>query len=435
MEKVNVLVFPGAGYPAIEICTYLKHSMRFHVIAASSYPNHSEFVCTETITDLPFITDPTFFDAFNNLLQQRNISYVIPTDETSAMLLSKEQANLSATIVSSPYETALLCRHKKLTYERLAGKPYLPRVYSVPAEVSAYPVFVKPDDGQGGRGAQIIKSPTDFCGVAELSRMVICEYLPGEEYTVDCFTRGDGKLLFCNPRIRARIMNGITARGQNVPCTEEFLTIVRDLNNEIKFHGYWFVQLKRDTLGALKLMEICTRFAGSFGISQALGVNLPLMALCDFAGLPCEAIANRYKVICDKTYIDRYFLDIPYDHVYIDYDDTVTAENGTRVNAYILAFLYQCRAKDIRVTLLTRHADTYQEPLADSMQRLSLCPTLFQEIVELTWRETKTEHIAASEGSIFIDNSFSERKAVAENCHIPVFDVDNIDCLFDWREP
>ena len=87
------------------------------------------------------------------------------------------------------------------------------------------------------------------------------------------------------------------------------------------------------------------------------------------------------------------------------------------------------------MTLLTRHADTYQEPLADSMQRLSLCPTLFQEIVELTWRETKTEHIAASEGSIFIDNSFSERKAVAENCHIPVFDVDNIDCLFDWREP
>ena len=49
MGKVNVLVFPGAGYPAIEICTYLKHSMRFHVIAASSYPNHSEFVCTETI--------------------------------------------------------------------------------------------------------------------------------------------------------------------------------------------------------------------------------------------------------------------------------------------------------------------------------------------------------------------------------------------------
>lgn len=435
MGKVNVLVFPGAGYPAIEICTYLKHSMRFHVIAASSYPNHSEFVCKDTVTDLPFITDPAFFEKLERLLSERNIAYIIPTDETSAMILTREQARLSAVVVASPYETALLCRHKRKTYERLAGKPYLPKVYQRYQEVSAYPVFVKPDDGQGGRNAQIVSDPAEFLTIPNLSNMVICEYLPGEEYTVDCFTRKDGTLLFCNSRIRARLMNGITARGQNIPCTEEFLNIVQDLNAELRFHGYWFVQLKRNASGALKLMEICTRFAGSFGISQALGVNLPLMALCDFAGLPCEAVANDYTVTCDKTYIDRYRLDLHYDHVYIDYDDTITAENGTRVNPYIIAYLYQCKAKKVRLTLLTRHMDTFHETLALSMQRLGLSAELFDEIIELTWKNAKADYIGIPERSIFIDNSFAERKCVAEQHHIPVFDVDNVDCLFDWSEP
>lgn len=435
MEKENVLLFPGAGYPAIEICTYLKHSMRYRIIAASSYSNHSEFVCSDTITDLPFITDPSFLEHFERLLKARNVSYVIPTDETSAMFLTKEQSHLSSKIVASPYETALLCRHKKLTYAKLAGKPYLPRIYQTPEEVSSYPVFVKPDDGQGGRGAALISNPAEFAAMADLSNMVICEYLPGEEYTVDCFTRRDGTLIFCNPRIRTRLLNGITARGENIPCTEEFLRIVQDLNSEIRFRGYWFVQLKRDASGTLKLMEICTRFAGSFGISQALGVNLPLMALSDFAGRSCEAIINDYTVVCDKTYIDRFHLNICYDHVYIDYDDTITAEGGTRVNPYMIAFLYQCRAKGIRITLLTRHTDTFHEPLAESLNRLGLCSNVFDDIVELKWDESKLDYITDSGRCIFIDNSFTERQSVTQCHHIPVFDVDHVGCLFDWREP
>ena len=206
------------------------------------------------------------------------------------------------------------------------------------------------------------------------------------------------------------------------------------LNKKVKFRGYWFAQLRRDAAGNLKLLEICTRFAGSFAISKGLGVNLPLLALCDFSGLDANVVANDYVVTCDKTYIDRYKLSISYNHLYVDYDDTVTFKGGTAVNPYVVAYLYQCRARNIKITLITRHADTFNESLADSFNHLGLSERLFDEIIELSWNTNKVDVMTETGNSIFLDNSFAERKAVYEKYKIPVFDISNMDCLFDWRD-
>ena len=202
--KKNVLVFSGATYPAMQIIDCLKNSPRFHVIAAASYSNHSEFVCDDVITDIPFVYEEGFIGKFNELLVNRQIDYVIPTDETIAVTLKKYEDKLSALIVCSPYETALLCRHKSRMYEALSDKEYVPQIYqkSEIDNIVDYPVFIKPDEGQGSKGSRIITCRKDFDTVEDLEDMVICEYLPGEEYTVDCFTTKDRELIFCNPKIR-----------------------------------------------------------------------------------------------------------------------------------------------------------------------------------------------------------------------------------------
>lgn len=433
--KKNVMVFSGATYPAMQIIDCLKNNPRFHVIAASSYPNHSEYVCEDTITDLPFVNQDGFIERFKEVLQLRQVEYVIPTDETIAVVLKKHEQELPAVVVCSPYETALLCRHKKCMYQALADEQYTPRVYEINEfdSITEYPVFVKPDEGQGSRGSRTITCRKELDTIDNPEDMVVCEYLPGEEYTVDCFTTRDGKLIFCNPRVRTRLMNGITARGNNIPCTEEFMAIINSLNSRLQFRGYWYVQLRRDRGGRLKLLEICTRFAGSFAISKGKGVNLPLLALCDFSGLDTNVIENDYIVECDKTYIDRYRLCFDYDHVYVDYDDTVTCQNGTAINPYVIAYLYQCKAKHIKITLLTRHSCSFEESLNDSLKRLSLSPDLFDEIIELDWEQAKHEYITDPTNSIFLDNSFAERKQVHDALNMNVFDVCNIDSLFDWR--
>ena len=435
MAKQNVLVFPSATYPAMQIIDCLKNNPRFHVVAGASYPNHSEFVCDDSIIDIPYINALGFWSKFNELIESRNIKFIIPTDETAAMLLKEKESDLKAVVVCSPYETTKLCRFKRLTYDALAGEKYIPIIYKADKidEISDYPIFIKPDSSQGSKGAALIHHREQLDNIENLEDYVICEYLPGTEYTVDCFTNKERKLLFCNPRIRSRLMNGITARGNDVELTAEFEEVINSLNSRIRFRGYWYVQLRRDKNGQLKLLEICTRFAGSFAISKGKGVNLPLLALCDFSDLDTEVIQNNYTVECDKTYIDRYRLSMSYSHVYIDYDDTVTVKEGKAVNPYVIAYLYECKYKGIRLSLITRHKDTFKDELKDSFQRLSISESLFDEIIELKWNESKRDVIRDFEDSIFIDNSFTERKEIHEAFGIPVFDITNMDCLFDWR--
>lgn len=435
MAKQNVLVFPSATYPAMQIIDCLKNNPRFHVIAGGSYPNHAELVCDDCIDNLPYITAPAFWNAFRQLVKDRDIRLVIPTDETAAMLLKEREEELSVTVVCSPYETTKLCRYKSLTYKALRGEQYVPITYSAGRidDITDYPIFIKPDSSQGSKGAALINNKRQLSEIENLEDFVLCEYLPGEEYTVDCFTDRAGKLLFCNPRVRTRLMNGITAHGHNIELSPEFEEIVNSINAKLEFRGYWYLQLRRDKNGQLKLLELCTRFAGTFAISKGKGVNLPLLSLCDFSGLPAEVVQNDYAVECDKTYIDRYKLSLAYNHVYIDYDDTVTMKDGQAVNPYVIAYLYECKYKGIKITLITRHKDTFHEELRDSLKRLSIAESLFDEMIELKWDESKKAAMKDMEGSIFIDNSFKERKEIKEAFGMPVFDISNIDCLFDWR--
>jgi predicted ATP-grasp superfamily ATP-dependent carboligase len=351
--KKKVLVFSGAPYPGVQICRWLHDSLLFHPVAAASYPNHSHFVAEECVEDLPFVTDVNFIDALNDLITKRNIEFVIPTDDTIAMILTRESKRINAVIVCSPYETALLCRYKSKTYEALSGLSFVPKVYTSAAEATDedFPLFAKPDDGQGAQGAYKVETRDALArSVSNERKMVVCEYLPGDEFTVDCFTNKHGNLLFVNPRRRARIQYGISARAESVEDEAEFATVAQKINEIIKFRGYWFIQLRRDKDGKLKLMELCTRFSGTFAHSQGLGVNLPLLSLCDFAGMDVSVIKNKYKLITDKSFIDRYDLGIDYSRVYIDYDDTITSCGGKRVNAIVMAIFINAGIKTGRLS-------------------------------------------------------------------------------------
>lgn len=431
--KRRVLIFGGGCYPAIQIYSCLRDSLVFEPVAASSYDNHSRFVFRSHYDNLPYISDAGFVDALNALISRENIEFIIPTDDTIALRLMEEAGRINAVIVCSPVETARLCRYKSAAYAALADCQFTPDFCLDAADVKDLPVFAKPDDGQGARGAVLIETRAALESAAARGGMVFCQYLPGDEYTVDCFTDHNGDLLFSGPRRRERVMYGVSARSVNLPLTEEFREIVDAINARLRFRGYWFVQLKRDANGRLMLLEICTRFAGTFGVSKSMGVNLPLLALCDFAGMDVEVVCNRGRVIADKTFIDRYELQLDFERAYVDWDDTVTRDSGKSVNPFIIALLYQWRAKGRRLVLITRHASTHADTLREHMSRLRVSADLFDEIIEIGTDEEKTSYMDDALPSIFLDNSFAERRKAAEIRHMPVFDVSNADCLFDWR--
>lgn len=426
--KTNVMIFGGGGYNAIQVYFSLKHNMRFHPIMAGSYDNHSTYISDDAIIDLPFTNDKTFVDKLNESIAQNKIKFIIPTHDSAAVTLVENQKFIHATVVCSCLETTKICRYKSLTYKTLEGTDILPEIYSY--DNPKFPLFAKDNEGQGGRNTHLIYGQKELEELKKDSvNYVLCEYLPGKEVTIDCFTDRHGKLRFMQPRYRERLMNGITARTTNADITDEFKHIVEVIARRIDFRGYWFVQCKQDIQGSYKLMEISTRFAGTFDLSKSLDVNLPLLALCDFSNMEIDITPNIYKISLDKTYIDRYKINYSYQRVYIDFDDTLVFERK-RFNTEAIRYLFQCLNKGIKIILITKHA----YDIETTMKNIRLNKEIFDEIIEVPLDRYKYEFMDNLLPSIFIDNAYAERKKVKEHLGMPTFDVSNFDCLIDWAD-
>ena len=136
-------------------------------------------------------------------------------------------------------------------------------------------------------------------------------------------------------------------------------------------------------------------------------------------------INEEDNLLLDRAFISRFQHSIEYDTVYVDFDDTLVA-NG-KVNSFLIAYLYQVHDKGKRLVLLTKHSGN----IMDRLKAYNIDPSLFDSISSLKHSGNKADYI--SRKAIFIDDSFSERKRVREQCNIPVFDVDAVECLFDWR--
>ena len=425
-EVKNVLVFPAGTEIALEIHDALKFSKFVRLFGATSVPCHAEFVYAVCEENVPNADDPALIDALNAIIDKYSIDYVYPAHDSALLSLARAQTRLHAPVVSSPLETVEICRSKNKTYEFLKGAPYLPQSYPDAASVPGFPVFIKPSVGQGAVGARRIDDmPHLVEALSDGVEYAICEYLPGDEFTVDCFTDRHGQLRFAAPRQRMRIRAGISVRSRRFAPDKGILSIARDINSRLAFNGAWFFQLKKNAAGEYRLMEIAPRIAGTMCVARNAGVNMPMLTLFNMFGCDVGIIDNANAELVDRAFISRFETDISYDTVYVDFDDTVTVRG--KVNTVLMMFLYQARNAGKRIVLLTKHA----RDIAQSLDEYAVSPRLFDEIVHLDPGADKTPYIRPN--SIFIDDSFAERKAVHDICGIPVFDLDMVESLLDWR--
>lgn len=430
MEQINIMVFPCGSEIGLELHRALKDIRFITLYGASSAEDHGKWVYQNYIGDVPYIDAPDFIDVLNRHLEENSIDFIFPALDSAIAMLSRNREKLRAELLTAPDETVQICRSKSKTYARLAGCPFLPAIYTDPAEITEYPVIIKPAESQGSQGFAILKTAEQL--QYELSsrtaEQVICEYLPGEEYTIDCFTDRTGALRFASCRTRSRVKNGISVNSSLVPPSEEVLQIARAINEKMAFRGVWFFQLKRDRKGACRLLECATRVAGTMCVERAAGVNLALLTVFDALEMPLDFPEPIGGVTVDRALGNLFRLEICYDEVYLDFDDTVIVHD--RVNFAALEFVYQCVERGIPVTLLTRHET---DIIADLKARRIL-PELFDRIICLPRSERKIDHVAPSENALFIDDSFAERKSMRDAFGITVLGVDAIEALLDKRQ-
>ena len=422
--RKNVLVFPCGSEIGLEIYRSIAYSAHFAPHGASSTDDHGATVYDRYTGGLPFVGDPALVPALNDLIDQKKIDLVVPAHDDVVLELARAHASrsLTAPVITSDLRTCEIARSKRKTYAALSSVIRTPRLLErvVAADL---PIFVKPDQGQGSKGAATIRRMSDLEARREADpTLLLMELLPGDEYTVDCFTDRHGVLRYSAGRQRLRVSGGISVRSAFVD-DPGFEVLAARINQVLRFRGAWFFQVKRNAEGELALLEVAPRIAGTMGLSRCRGVNLVLLSLFDALDHDVVLRANDVDLEVDRALGAVYRHDMNYRHVYFDLDDFLLVDG--KVNPHAAAFIFQCLNRGIRMHLLTRHRGDLAATLAQ--HRLA---GLFDEIVHLVDGQEKHMFVAEQD-AIFLDDSFAEREAVHRRHAIPTFDVHALEALLD----
>ena len=158
--NINVLIFPCEGN-SNELHDALSYCFNVTVFGASSVSRHGRFIYKNYECNLPYITDKSFIDIFNIYIEKNKIDVVIPQHDTVALFLAENKDKINAKIVQSDVRTNEICRSKIRIHETFEKTDFVPVRYRSIEEIK-FPVFVKPDIGEGGHGTFVARKHDDL---------------------------------------------------------------------------------------------------------------------------------------------------------------------------------------------------------------------------------------------------------------------------------
>lgn len=423
----KVLVFPASTEIANEIISSLKNNKFFELVFASS---EQEGYCnyrSGKVHYLPMVTEPNFLNHINTLIEAENIDFIIPAHDDVSYVLSNLEKEINSPIIGQNFFINDIVRFKDKTYDFFQDILPIAKIYRNIPDHNDFPVFVKPKRGQGSFNAVKLSSLDDFERFFSehiLDDFVVMEYLSGKEFTIDCFSH-NGKLLYSGARSRDKAIKGITVLSHLVSDSHlkgEFDKYASLISEKLNMHGIWFFQMKYNKNNQLRLLEVAPRVSGTMMLNRTIGINFVELALFQKLNKDIEIIHNDIQLSLARALVPIYKHDIQYDHLYIDFDDTLCL-NERCINPDIIKLIIEAKNDNKNVILITKNE---KRNLTAILHRFGIT-NIFDEIIHLSQNDDKT--IFMKKNSILIDDSFSERKnAITKGFY--AFSNDNLNILF-----
>jgi len=256
--------------------------------------------------------DPSFIDTILEICRIEKPDLLFSWVDPELLNLANHKhriEKLGTKVVISEPNVIENCINKSRSYEIASGLGLTPNFVIVEDQKDfekavqnlgypQKPVCFKPIHGHGGRGFRILQpnanraellftekpnstitSLEDVLNVfsdIHLPNLMVMEYLPGKEYTVDMLIY-NGEPIVTIPRERARVKLGISniaklERNEQVISAAEAVARALGLNYNAN------IQFKLDGKANPKLIEVQPRLAGTTAAVIGAGANLPWLA-------------------------------------------------------------------------------------------------------------------------------------------------------------
>jgi len=334
----------GAGYPSHVRCFASVKERKIKVIGTAQDSTAPGFAFVDKGYVVPAVGTKEYIEEIFNICKKEGVKVVIPADPREINTFAKEkdrfEKNGIKVVVSSP-KSLRTANDKCLLYEYCNRESIPAPAFFRPGDYAefmkavsslGYPesdVCFKPVISSGSRGFRVITSRIDrldlllanqpdstFTSIEEVNSvlgnsrtfpdLVVMEYLPGDEYSVDVVA-DKGKALVIVPRIREKIILGASFTGRVVKH-EQIIEYSRKIVSGLGLNGAVGLQFRMDKEGIPKILEVNARPHGALTLSAAAGVNILYLA---------TKVALGEKVTPPKiiwnTKLTRY-----YDEVYWD---------------------------------------------------------------------------------------------------------------------
>ncbi len=330
------------GGPSIIQCLQAEKRFLLHVGDANATAT-GRFL-NDIFVQLPKASDPHFIEFVLDYCLKNGINIVFPLVTMELFKFSEaidvfEKKNIK--VIVSEKKSLDIANNKSRLYEHLTRHQILTPQYKT---VSAgnfdqflqacedlgfpnKPIAVKPAVSNGSRGVRIVDNSvdkfdllfhhkpsslyTDFNELAKILRgsdfpeLLVSEVLTGEEFTVDTIVNADGKAAVILPRLRKKMLGGISTEGQFVE-NQEIIDYCSQIINSLKLVGPIGIQVKRATDGRFKILEINPRIQGTSVAAIGLGINLPVWAVRQALGetveIPTIAWGKQFARYWNEVY-------------------------------------------------------------------------------------------------------------------------------------
>jgi len=313
MPLRNILL-TGAGAPGGPgiIKALLKAGYNLHISdsnpAASGRYLHSPFV------QIPKAEEDGFIPFVLQYCIENKIDVIFPlvTKELFKFSQAKQHfAENGIKIIVSDEESLQIANDKGKLYQHLSDNQIaVPKVQivndlaSLKKAVEAlgypeFPVVIKPTISNGSRGVRILQEDIDefdllfnykpnhiYSNLSAITKileqnsfppLLVSEYLPGAEITIDTIVQnGIPRLIL--PRTREKMNNGISVQGSFVN-NEQVIAYCDEIIRSLHLSGPIGLQVKENTDGEYRLLEINPRIQGTSVAALGLGINLPELAI------------------------------------------------------------------------------------------------------------------------------------------------------------
>jgi carbamoyl-phosphate synthase large subunit len=263
------------------------------VVAADADPQAVTLRLADAGEVLPMGLKSSFTDRLDRLIDQHEISLVIPTRDEELYYFARraeEFRRRGVQVMVSPAEVIRICQDK-LAFVRFCQAHGLPVPRSWSGEeieqIDLFPVFLRPATGKASRSVSVARDAHELRQAAQqIERPIVQEYIEAPEFTVDIFCDFQGRVLTAVPRERIRVVGGesqVTRTVSPGPVLHEAVRLVQALG----LVGHVTVQCFFDGRQVL-FVEVNPRFGGAAKLSFRAGAETPRM-LVDLCQSRCLA--------------------------------------------------------------------------------------------------------------------------------------------------